>query len=581
MRTIVVDNRCGQSMWTIAACPLWIRRLTCGEGLHGSIKVRNCVHVERLHPHIFPESNTQTSMPLTIVYPQRIVTAEDDAIHPAEHQVLPFTLTSDETSKPEIILDYGRAERGQPIFDVASANSSANSILFEVVYSEQFSAISDEGGDGPYFLFSNAMDTYRNVVHDVTPSKSPQTVIARHEQCSQRYQRIKLLTPHTSITFSTVGFRSRIPKETSPSLFRCSDPKLNKIWQQGVHTVNMCTVKKNETLPAWDTTNEGTRIDGQHWAPCRQGTRWSDTCVQFEVRIDRTGASWGVHMVANGLVFCLDKERLTLTAHEGLSHESSVFPSIAKGTWTIDGELLQPEWLSVKTVAEGAHVWVYINDVEVATVSDLNLHPLLGGSANNTGSVAFGGPSGWTSTYRDLTVTDLHATMLYSNSFLPIDEQRTFADFAVGTNTLPCMIDGAKRDRAVFGGDLHISGRAAAFSSANLEAVRGSIKLSTSHQTKDGYLGNLCPIQAPKHTTDDEPPTYAFYSLTYALLLVVAVKDYWLFSGDKTIVTEIWQKAKNLIRFAEGFKDDKQLVAAPPPLSRKFFQSFRTSLNFC
>jgi alpha-L-rhamnosidase len=520
-------------------------------------------------------------MPSTTVYPQRIVAARDDGHHPSEHQVLPFVLTSDETSKPEIIFDYGRAERGQPIFEIASADSTANSILFEVVYSEQFRAISDEGGDGPYFLFSNAMDTYRNVVHEVIPSRSPQTVLARHEQCSQRYQRIKLLTPHTSITFSTLGFRSRISKEPSPSLFRCSDPKLNKIWQQGVHTVNMCTVQKNETLAAWDTTTEGTRIYGQHWAPCCQGTRWSDIYVQFEVRIDRTGASWGVHMVANGLVFCLDKERQTLTAHEGLSHESSVFPSIVKGTWTIDTKLLEPEWLSIKTVAEGAHVWVYINDVEVATVSDLNLHPLLGGSANNSGSVAFGGPSGWISTYRDLAVTDLNATVLYSNSFLPIDEQRTFADFAVGTNPLPCMIDGAKRDRAVFGGDLHISGRAAAFSSADLEAVRGSIELLTSHQTKDGYLGNLCPIQAPKHITDEEPPTYAFYSLTYALLLVVAIKDYWLFSGDETIVTEIWQKAKTLIGFAERFQDHRLLVAAPPPLSCTYFQSLPTSLVSC
>lgn len=222
-----------------------------------------------------------------------------------------------------------------------------------------------------------------------------------------------------------------------------------------------------------------------------------------------------------------------------------------------------------------------INGVKVATVSDLNLHPLLGGSANNSGSVAFGGPSGWTSTYRNLTVTDFDATMLYSNSFLPIDEQRTFADFAVGTNSLPCMIDGAKRDRAVFGGDLHISGKAAFFSSANLEAVRGSIELLTSHQTKDGYLGNLCPIQAPKHTTDEEPPTYAFYSLTYALLLVVAVKDYWLLSGDETIVTEIWQKTKNLIRFAEGFQDDKMLVAAPPPLSCTLLQLLHTVLISC
>jgi len=514
-------------------------------------------------------------MPMTIVYPRCIVTNQDGQTAPAECDALPFTLTSNDTSKPEIILDYGRAEKGRPVFVVASADSTTENILFEVVYSEQFNAISDEGGDGPYFLFSNAMDTYRNVSHKIQPSTTPQTVVARHEQCSQRYQRIKLLTPNTTITFSSVGFRFEKSDQASSSLFRCSDPKLNTIWQQGVRTVEMCTVQKNETVPAWDVTVDGTTIHGQHWAPCRQGTRWTDICVRFEVRIDRIGASWGVHMVANGLVICLDKERQTLTAHEGLSHESSVFPSMARGSWAIDTKLLESEWLSIKTVAKDDRVSISVNDVEVATISGLNLHPILGGSANNSGSVAFGGPSGWTSTYRNLTVTDLDTTMLYSNSFLPVDKERTFADFAVGTNPLPCMIDGAKRDRAVFGGDLHISGRAAAFSSANLEAVRGSIELLTSHQTKDGYLGNLCPIQAPKHSADGEPPTYAFYSLTYALLLVVAIKDYWMFSGDETIVEEIWQKAKNLIAFAERFQNDKMLVAAPPPLSCMF-----SSLDF-
>lgn len=512
-------------------------------------------------------------MPMTIVYPGSIVTNKDGRIDPAECDALPFTLTSNnDTSKSEIILDYGRAEKGRPFFEVASADSAAENILFEAVYSEQFSAISDEGGDGPYFLFSNAMDTYRNVSHKIQPSTTPQTVVARHEQCSQRYQRIKLLTPNTSITFSSVGFQFEKSDQASSSLFRCSDPMLNKIWQQGVRTVEMCTVQKNETVPAWDVTADGTTIYGQHWAPCRQGTRWTDMCVRFQVRIDCVGASWGVHMVANGLVFCLDKERQTLTAHEGLSHESSVFPSISRGSWTIDTKLLEPEWLSIKTVAKGPQVLVFINDVEVAIVSDLDLHPLLNGSTNNSGSVAFGGPSGWTSTFRNLTVTGPDATTLYSNSFLPVDKERTFADFAVGTNPLSCMIDGAKRDRAVFGGDLHVSGRAAAFSSANLEAVRGGIELLTSHQTKDGYLGNLCPIQAPRHITDDEPPTYAFYSLTYALLLVVAIKDYWMFSGDETIVKEIWQKAQNLIAFAEQFQNDEMLVAAPPPLSCMFSQ---------
>lgn len=65
----------------------------------------------------------------------------------------------------------------------------------------------------------------------------------------------------------------------------------------------MCTVSANETEPAWDVTAEGMRVYGQHWAPCRRGTRWTDFVARFDVKIEEGGASWGIHMVVNGLYF--------------------------------------------------------------------------------------------------------------------------------------------------------------------------------------------------------------------------------------------------------------------------------------
>lgn len=55
----------------------------------------------------------------------------------------------------------------------------------------------------------------------------------------------------------------------------------------------MCTVDAGETAEAWDVTEIGTRIQGQHWAPCRFGTRWEDKVVEFDVKIESGGASWG------------------------------------------------------------------------------------------------------------------------------------------------------------------------------------------------------------------------------------------------------------------------------------------------
>lgn len=525
-----------------------------------------CIEYVYDKENISPYSHNMSS---TTIFPRRILATRGNVTARWFGSDITLILTNGHNSTAEVVLDYGRAEGGRPVFKLTASSATNSNVSFRSIYSETLREVDCNNGDGPFLLFSNAMDTYRVVNYTVPVVASTQFVSAKFTQRSQRYQKLQLRTPNSTITFTEIGFKPIRPEQIPNCKFRCSNPLLNKIWEHGVRTVDMCTVRAGETDPAWDVTEEGTVVHGQHWSPCRQGTRWADKIVRFKVRIDEGGASWGVHMVVNGLIFCLDVHQMTLTAYEGLSHQSSVFPSIIKGVWTIDEDLVVTNWVTIETVARGDSVSVSIGSREVSVVQNLDIHPILGGSKANTGSIAFGGPEGWIATYRDLTVTDLKGRILYANSLLPIDRGRTFADFQVGTNAIAAMIDGAKRDRATFGGDLHISGRSVAYSTTNFEAVRGSIKLLTSHQTKDGYLGNLCPIQAPIHTDDTEPPTYAFYSITYALLLVVAIKNYWLHTGDNSVVEDVWTALKRLLKFVEQFLNGDGLVAAPPPMSRK------------
>ncbi|GJC85508.1 hypothetical protein ColLi_08346 [Colletotrichum liriopes] len=290
-----------------------------------------------------------------------------------------------------------------------------------------------------------------------------------------------------------------------------------------------------------------------------------------KVLVERRGASWGVHMVANGVIFCLDLEAEELRAYEGLAHTSTVFPIKSFGSWSTHGIIGQADWVSVSTTTNGNRIAVTINGREIATITDVQVRPLLGGADINTGSVAFGGPEGWLSIYRNLLVKDTSGKVLYENDLLPGNRDRTLADFQVGTNTVACMIDGAKRDRATFGGDLFVSGRGVAYSGLYMAAVSGSIELLASHQTREGYLGNLCPIQAPIHVGNEAPPTYAFYSMTYALLLVVAIKDYWLHSGDDEALRRYLPAAEKLLRFAGSNETPSGLIEMPPNMSSESF----------
>lgn len=415
------------------------------------------------------------------------------------------------------------------------------------------------------------MDSYRSCVHRAKRSRGPQLIEARHGQFSQRYQKISLSQPGTHIEFSEVGFRAVRPEIPATCSFSCSDELLNRVWKDGVRTLDMCTVRKGETIPAWDVTTEGTKVYGGHWAPCRKGTQWTDMVVRFKVRVDSGGASWGVRMVANGLIFCLDVAKNMIFAFEGLASVSSIMPTIPRGSWDMPSDLDLSDWLSVSTIASGKSVTVTIGNHNVLEINDIQITPLLSAPSSNTGSIAFGGPEGWVSTYQSLLVTDLDGRILYENGMLERHKEATFADFQVGTNPFSCTIDGAKRDRACFGGDVFVMGRSLAYSTGDLDAWKGSIQLLTSHQEKNGYLGNLCTIQSPEHEEIEEPPSYAFYSLTYALLLVVSAKDYWMHSGDDDLIQSCWPKLVKLVEFTESHVNQDGLIEAPPHLSSKYY----------
>ncbi|XEV05021.1 hypothetical protein FSHL1_010308 [Fusarium sambucinum] len=473
----------------------------------------------------------------------------------------------------EVVLDYSRCEGGLPIFSIISASTpkGQQQVAFQVTYSETVEGIDNENGDGPFFLFSNAMDSYRVCHHQAAVTDDIQVIKSRFTQASQRYQRITLIEPDTTITFSMIGFEPSRPKASIRATFHCSDETINRIWTDGVRTVDMCTVASEETVPAWDITDQGTRVYGGHWAPCRLGTRWSDTKTTFQTKVEKYGASWAVRMITNGLIFCLDVRSRTLSLVEGLSNQSSIIPSVEKGSWPLPENLDLSQWLTVETITAGDKVTVTIDGQEVVDITGVHVKSMLGDNLINTGSVAFGGPPGWITLYRDLSIKSLNNEVLYENPLLQQDATRTFADFQVGTNKLACIIDGAKRDRASFGGDAFVTGRSIAYSTADFEAWKGTIQLLISHQTKEGYLGNLCPIQAPTHDSEDEPPCYGHYSLTYALLVVVSIKDYWLHSGDRNLVDMSLHQLGRQMKFTRQFLNNDGLVEAPPYLSMTWF----------
>ncbi|ESZ93140.1 glycoside hydrolase family 78 protein [Sclerotinia borealis F-4128] len=483
----------------------------------------------------------------------------------------PLILSTQGDGIQEIILDYGRCVGGLPFIETLKVTSNGRPAVVDVVYSETSAGVHNRRkGDGPFFGLSNAMDTYRAKTLYFVPSKTPKLMEFKLPQTSQRYQKLTLVTPNCSVAIASIGFRQLRARTLGESRFVSSSELLNNIWRDGVNTIDRCTVEAGEVQEVWKVAEFGTRIPGQRWAPCRHGTHWKDKAIKFKVKIESGGASWGVHMVESGLIFLIDIASRRLLAFEGTANTP---PAISKGTWDLPGSLDLFDWLRIDTEARGSSVLVKINNRKVALVKRLSIYSSPGAEPN-TGSVAFGGPEHYLAIYRSLVVRDVDDKILYENDMRLKNKVRVLSDFQVGTNQIPCTVDSAKGHRICSAGDLLVMCRSIYHSTGHLEAVLGSISLLSSHQGTDGYLGNISPIQKIFFENErSEPPTYAFFSLTFSFQLLVVVKDYWMYTGDFSIVERIWDKLESSLNFARLFEDKRGLIVAPPSMSRDFMSS--------
>jgi alpha-L-rhamnosidase len=104
-------------------------------------------------------------------------------------------------------------------------------------------------------------------------------------------------------------------------------------------------------------------------------------------------------------------------------------------------------WHQIKTTIAGTSLTVSIDGQQVASFIV---------SATDLGSVGFFNQDGADALFRDLSVTDAGGHSLYLSS---LTDPRVLPQFAAGTNVLPVLVDGAKRDRLVWIGDMSLEPR--------------------------------------------------------------------------------------------------------------------------
>jgi alpha-L-rhamnosidase len=108
------------------------------------------------------------------------------------------------------------------------------------------------------------------------------------------------------------------------------------------------------------------------------------------------------------------------------------------------------------------------------------------------------------------------------------------------SNDIPVIVDGAKRDRSVWSGDLAVQGLVVYDSTFATEYVRDSLQLLGSNANPDGRVSTNLNAEWPVQTGTGPSPHERIYSSNYTLWWVRVLADYYRYTGDRKFLAEQW-----------------------------------------
>jgi alpha-L-rhamnosidase len=489
---------------------------------------------------------------------------------------------------PLIILDYGRDVGGLPVFEVTSVTGTPN---LQAFYSEaqQYLLPDGDAADPGHVQDLNVAQAEVSFVGDAAgsdlsrsdtyPLSRPGLIVNRLIQGGERFEAITLASPG-SVTLRKVGIQPKffIPQRTkNRGSFSSSDPALNEIWHLGTSAVELCSVPTQSLPPKFTVTPEGVKVPGNEFCGYQGGATWTDYTAAFDVQVLTNEAAWLVRATDfNGvrLVLAADNDVLGISKPNTLR----AYRQIAKvplGEATVP-DIKPGSWHSVRNEVVGTTARIFLDNQLILTL-DL---PTGGGPFDSvdTGYVAFGNEQGAVGLFRNLLVKDLSNNVLYESS---LTDPSILDQFAAGTNVLPSIMDGAKRDRLDFTGDIEISGLTLLYSTFALQYLAGSIDLFSDFQRPDARIVTLIPPQFHPGVT---PPTGTNAALLlisdYDLQHVTSIFNYYLYTGDNAFLQAQWPVVQKVIAFFNSLTNNPQHLVNDPNVGGPNSEDTLTNAHF-
>ncbi|KAL3668516.1 hypothetical protein V7S43_006600 [Phytophthora oleae] len=424
-----------------------------------------------------------------------------------------FTLIAEE---PVAILDYDYEVAGLPYFVVFAVSNGPVDV--EVKYAEQFPVLPANFSDGPSQFATAVANSRRVETHRFAQNEIGVTVMSMLSQAGQRWQTLRLLSGD-SVTFEAVGLEASIEViddlSTLPGKFSSSNDKYNKIWELGARAVSAACLDAGSQVSSWRSSKEnGTFVPGTRPGVSYKAWNLSDYTLEFETQIIRGGVGFYVGYDVSGnrgsLMFHLSSEYPADSTYVNIN--STLFPantvsllhgfdfvnsssmtSYPLGSYTVPFNVKEHVWypvkLAVDSTAGNLVLWLDGQQVLNATISDFGYSETQlssqGYSTTGKGAIGFGGWQDQASFVRNVTVTSLNSSkILYSNPMT--EEKLVFPEFGVQSNTYGACLDGAKRDRYIWLGDIYHTTRIMGVANSKPEQITGTWQYLFNYQASNG-----------------------------------------------------------------------------------------------
>ncbi|KAE8976787.1 hypothetical protein PR003_g26042 [Phytophthora rubi] len=279
-------------------------------------------------------------------------------------------------------------------------------------------------------------------------------------QPGQRWQSLRLLSGD-SVTFEAVGRQASIEViddlPTLPGTFSSSNTKYNEIWNLGARAVSAACLDAGSQLSSWSASEEnGTFVPGTRPGVSYKSWNLSDYTLEFETQIIRGGVGFyiGYDITANrgSIMFHLSSEYPANSTY--VNTNTMLFPA-STVTMTYGFDFVNA---TVNSTVGNLVLWVDDQQILDVTIADFGYSEsqltLIGYTTSGKGAIGFGGWQDQASFIRNVTATSLNdsTNVLCSNPMT--DESVVLPEFGVQSNTYGVCLDGAKRDRYIWLGDL-------------------------------------------------------------------------------------------------------------------------------